>query len=73
MLALGLTREINENDIYAVTNDMRSDQITEMFAKQWQLELEKENLSILRVVWKLYGLKILTISIVCSILKQVVK
>lgn len=60
---IGLQREINENDIYAVTNSKRSDRNTEIFAKQWQLELEKEKPSIVRVVMAVHGFKVITMAI----------
>lgn len=53
---IGLTRSIKEDDIYAVTNSLRSDRNTEEFAKLWQLEMTKKNPSVLRVIWKIHGL-----------------
>lgn len=67
MLTMGMTREIGENDIYAVTDDMRSDQNTDAFAKLWQDELQRENPSIIRVIFKLSGFKALALSILYSI------
>lgn len=73
ILTLGLTREININDIYATTNDMRSDKNTEAFSKQWQLELEKKNPNFLRVLWNLYGYELLIVSVLSSILSSAIK
>lgn len=57
MFKLGLSRTIEGDDIYAVTKSMRSDQNTEKFANLWQLELKKNNPSILRVIVKVLGLE----------------
>lgn len=67
MLQIGLKRPIEEDDIYAVTNSMRSDQNTEAFAKLWELELKKKNPSIFRVMLKLHGFKVLTFGLLFSI------
>lgn len=55
MFLTGLSRTIEEEDIYDVKNNMRSDENTEKFAKCWQLELKKKKPSILRVIFKVYG------------------
>lgn len=67
MFAIGMKRAIEEDDIYAVTNSMRSDQNTEQFAKLWQLELKKKNPSIWRVMLKIHGFKVLTFGLLFSI------
>lgn len=54
MLATGLKRDIQEDDIYAVNNDMRSDSNTEAFAKLWKLECKKPKPSLLRILVKMY-------------------
>lgn len=67
MFAIGLKRAIEEEDIYAVANDMRSEQSTGAFTRLWNLEQLKKNPSIFRVMVKLYGLKVLPIGILYSI------
>lgn len=67
MLKLGWSRDINEDDIYEVTNGMRSDRNTKIFAKHWNIELEKKKPSFLRVLLKVYGIKIFTVSILSAI------
>lgn len=67
MLKIGLGRGIDEDDVYAVTNSMRSVQNTEKFAKLWQLELKKKQPSILRVILKVHGLAIYGVGILFSI------
>lgn len=62
-----MKRSIEEDDIYAVKNSMRSDQITEALNKLWQLELKKKHPSIIRAILKVSGLKMLIISILHSI------
>lgn len=67
MFAIGMNRAIEEDDIYSVTNSMRSDQNTEAFTKLWALELKKENPSILRVMLKVHGFKVLTLGLLFSV------
>lgn len=57
MFRMGMRRTIEEEDIYEVKNGMQSDRNTERFAELWQLELKKKNPSILRVIFKVFGLK----------------
>lgn len=61
------SREIDNSDIYAVTNGLRSDQNTEMFDKLWRLECKKKTPSLVRVILKVFGLKVFTISILFTI------
>lgn len=67
MFKIGMKRAIEEEDIYAVPNDMQSDQNTKTFRKLWQMELKKKNPSILRVIFKLHGFSVLTIGMLFSI------
>lgn len=67
MFMIGLKRAIEEDDIYAVTNSMKSDQNTEAYSKQWKLELKKKNPSIFRVIFKVHGVKMLIISVLYAI------
>lgn len=67
IFTIGLSRSIEEDDVYAVTNSMQSERNTEAFDKLWQLELEKKNPSILRVMFKLHGPKVLTCGLLYSI------
>lgn len=63
MLKIGLFRKIEEDDLYTVTDSMRSTQNTGKFAELWQLELKKTNPSIFRVIIKMSGLEYLTWSL----------
>lgn len=67
MLKTGLKRELDEDDIYAVSDSMRSAQNTDAFAQQWQIELKKQNPSIIRVMLKLYGFEALLITLFYAI------
>lgn len=58
MLEIGWNRGIAEDDIYEVTNSLRSDKNTEIFEKLWQLEVDKPNPSLRRVILKVYGVGI---------------
>lgn len=63
ILKTGMIREIDDDDIYAVTKSMQSDLNTEAFTKLWKLELKKTNPSLLRVMLKVHGLKVLILLI----------
>lgn len=67
MIKIGLNRSIEEDDIYDVTNSMRSDHNTEEFAKLWELELKKKNPSIIRVIFKIHGFNMMFYGILYSI------
>lgn len=66
-MIIGLSREIEDDDVHAVPNSLRSDQNTEKLAKLWRLETKNENPSFMRVVLKAYGVKIFTTELVYSI------
>lgn len=59
MFAIGLKRGIEEDDIYEVKKDMRSDLNTEAFEKLWKEELKKKKPSLFRIMFKLYLWKVL--------------
>lgn len=67
MLTIGWKRPIEEDDIYAVKNSMRSDKNTKEFSKLWDIELKKKNPSILRVIIKLHGFTVFTLAILYTI------
>lgn len=67
MLWIGMKRSIEEDDIYAVTNDMRSDLNTDKFSKLWDEEVKREKPSIFRVLFKLHLFKLLPIGILYAI------
>lgn len=67
ILKIGLSRDIQDDDIYAVPNSLRSDHNTEEFTELWQLELKKENPSLMRVILKAHGVKIFTTELLYSI------
>lgn len=55
---IGVHRELEEHEIYDVTNGMRSDRITGDFVKLWDEELMKPSPSLLRVMHKLHGFSV---------------
>lgn len=67
LLKIGLKREPNEDDIYAVSDGMQSAQNTDALAKSWQIELAKKNPSILRAMLRLYGLIALVVPFLYAI------
>lgn len=56
---IGIKRELEEHEIYEVTNSLRSDKNTEEFVTLWDEELKKPSPSILRLMFKLHGCGIL--------------
>lgn len=73
MLAIGLQRAIQADDIYAVKNDMRSDLNTEAFAKLWESECKTQNPSLFRIMLKMYLLKVFLIGFLLAICQTVVR
>ncbi|KAG4075521.1 hypothetical protein HA402_003346 [Bradysia odoriphaga] len=67
ILKIGRSREIEDGDVYAVPNCLRSDQNTRRLEKVWRLESQKENPSFKRAILKTYGVEIFTTEIVYSI------
>lgn len=67
LLSIGLKRSIEEDDICEVANSMRSDANTENFAKAWDEELKKKDPSILRVMYKLHGFKVIFVGFLYSV------
>lgn len=67
LLMTGWKRPLEDDDIYAITNSLRSDKNTEEFAKFWDMELKKENPSVLRVILKLHGVRVFTLAMLYSI------
>lgn len=68
-----MKRELDEDDIYAVKNSMQSAQNTDAFEKQWRIELQNKNPSIVRVMFKLYGSEILLTTFFYGILSAMVR
>lgn len=67
LLKIGLHREIEDDDIYAVPNSLRSDQNTEQLEKLWQVESKKKDPSFRRVIFQAYGVLIFTTELLYSI------
>lgn len=67
MFLIGWKRAIEEDDMYAVKDNMRSDSNTEGFAKLWELECKKKNPSLLRIMVKMYLYKVLPIGFLFAV------
>lgn len=67
MFKTGLKRGIEEDEIYEITNSLRSDYNTDIFAKEWELELKKKNPSILHVMFKVHGFKLIAFGMLYTI------
>lgn len=68
LVKAGSKRELGEDDIYANVDSMSSAKNTDAFANEWQMELEKKDPSIIRVILKLHGYKVLLVTFVYAIL-----
>lgn len=55
--------------MYEVTKSLRSDKNTEEFAEQWDEELKKKSPSVLRVILKIHGLRLVVSSLLFSLLE----
>lgn len=73
MFKISWNRTIEEDDIYAVTNGMQSEQNTVAYAKLWDLELKKQNPNITRVIFKVHGFKSLAIGFLYAICETFIK
>lgn len=73
MFKIAWNRAIEEDDIYAVTNGMKSEQNTEAYAKLWDSELKKRNPSIARVIFKVHGFKSLAIGLLFAVCEAFVR
>lgn len=73
LFSRGLKRSLVDDDIYEVLHGMRSDLNTENYAKVWDEELKKPNPSMLRVIFKLHGLKVVIIGFLFSIAETIAR
>lgn len=73
LLKTGFERELNEDDVYAVSDCMQSAQNTDAFEKQWQIELEKPNPSFIRVILKIYGFEAIVVPLLYAIASTAVR
>lgn len=73
IFTIGLKRTIEDDDIYAVTNSLHSDNNTKVFDDLWCLELKKKHPSFLRVILKAFGLGVFTRALLFSFGETLVK
>lgn len=67
MFKIGLKRGIENDEIYEVTDTLRSERNTAVFAKAWESELKRKNPSMWRVMLKIYGFNVFSVSILFTI------
>lgn len=67
MFEISWSRAIEADDIYAVTDGMQSERNTEAYVKLWDVELEKRNPSITRVIFKVHGYRSLAIGLLYAL------
>lgn len=70
---IGLKRAIQEDDIYAVTEHMESARNTQTYTRLWNLELEKQKPSILRVIFKIHLHKLMIYGALFAIIETLVR
>lgn len=73
LFTTGLKHSLVDDDIYEVPHGMRSDLNTKKYAKVWDEELKKKNPSMLRVIFKLHGLKVVIIGLLFSIAETIAR
>jgi hypothetical protein len=69
LLKLGLSRQIEENDVYKCCNNHKSDRTTESFKKHWNNELNKTKPSLLNAFLKIYGIKVIVLGLCFAIIE----
>lgn len=67
MFKIGLKRGIEDDEIYEVTDTLRSERNTAVFAEAWESELKRKNPSMWRVMLKIYGFNVFSVSILFTI------
>lgn len=70
---IGLKRSLHEDDIYRVTEHMESAKNTETYTKLWNEELQKQNPSILRVIFKLHLHKLMFFASLFALFETIVR
>lgn len=69
----GLKRPLIEEDIFEVTNSLKSDKNTKEFADLWEEELKKPSPSVLRVMLKLHGFNVIFWGFVFSVFDTIAR
>lgn len=73
MFEIGLKHAIEEDDIYAVTNDMKSHENSVAFSKLWESELKKKNPSLFNAMLKFHGFTIFILGILYALCEAFAK
>lgn len=69
MFKIGLQRSIEEEDVYDVLTEHKSEAITQKFSKLWDDELKRKKPSILRLLYLAYGKYVISWGIIFSLLE----
>jgi ATP-binding cassette, subfamily C (CFTR/MRP), member 4 len=69
----GLSRPLTENDVFETSQTYESKQIGEKFSQLWKDELTQKNPSVLRMFYRAYGPRFLSLSSLFSIIDLVIR
>lgn len=72
LFTIGLKRPIEEDDIYMAPKDLQCEKNKNSFANLWNLELKKENPSMIRAIIKQHA-KVIPIGIVYAIVETLAR
>lgn len=67
MFKIGMKRCIEENDIYEITNSLRSEQNTDALAREWDLELKKKSPKFWHCLLKVQGYRLIAVGMLYTI------
>lgn len=70
-MGMGLKQNITEDDIYCASKPHKSIEITRKFGKYWENEIQKSSPSLLNVLFKVYGLSVLSFGFIGTATKSI--
>lgn len=69
LFKIGLSRQVTDDDMYACVKHQKSENISLRFQLLWDHELTKEKPSLMRVIMKIYGFKVILVGILFSLVE----
>lgn len=66
---IGLNRQVKEEDMYECVRSQKSEVISANFQLLWELEMSKAKPSLLKVIMKIYGAKVILVGALFSIIE----
>lgn len=69
LFKIGLSRQVKEDDMYTCVKRQKSENVSQKFQMLWEEELTKPKPSLMRVIMKIYGYKVIFVGILFSIIE----